>query len=63
MRCVKCGKVSKNPYAENWTKWQMDYNCATIMHPEIYQTKQRKGTGGKYMKELGCYSMTEKIEA
>jgi len=46
-----CKKITKNPYAHNWTVWQQCFECANIIHPEFYANRPKRGTGGKYLKE------------
>lgn len=56
-----CKFISKNPYAFNWTEWQLCFACANIIHPEFYKDRPRRGTGGKYLKELTVRSMIEQF--
>lgn len=63
MRCVGyrhgtgCKRITKNPYAYNWTEWQQCFECANILHPEFYADRPKRGTGGKYLKEGDSQSM------
>lgn len=63
MRCLGvkggtgCKKVSRNPYAINWTRWQLCHDCALILHAIEYKGQVRRGTGGKFLKESIAQSM------
>lgn len=65
MRCTGyryntgCKKITKNPYAHNWTEWQLCFDCANIVHPEFYKNRPKRGTGGKYLKEGKVRAMIE----
>ena len=44
-------KISRNPYAFNWTEWQLCFECANILHAEHYKDRPRRGTGGKFLND------------
>ena len=52
-----CKRITKNPYSENWTKWQLCFYCANILHADFYKDRPNRGVGGKYLKELDCQPM------
>ena len=61
VRCLKCERVSKNPYAPNWVDYQMCFPCAKETYPNEYKNKRggAQGLGGKYLGKQICVSMIE----